>query len=91
MFPKRKGIYTASETPYNNEDLQKAKNYDKEIGQLMQAYNYYTGEEFDLVNSYDRISMDSLGVNLDKIPDIEKTEGGQQMLILLSEELRSKK
>lgn len=91
QFPKRTGVYTHAETPYDNADLKKAKELDKEIGTLMESLKYYTGKEFDLINSYDRISIDSLGVELDNLSDIDKTEGGQEMLILLSEELRSRK
>ena len=87
-FPERKGPYTREDTPFANKDFVKTKELDASINKLMQTYQYTTGQEYDLDQSYNRIANDSLGYQLDDLPDVEKTLGGQQMLLLLSEKLR---
>ena len=87
-FPKRNGPYSRLETPYKNKDLMRSKELDSDINSLLTTYKYATGTEYDIMESFNRISNDSLGYRLEDLPDVEKTLGGQQMLILLGDKLR---
>jgi hypothetical protein len=89
-FVSREEMNTDTMTQYDNDNLVEMKEKQKEIFDLMDAYKYYTAEDFDLNESLNSISVETLNQELEKLPDYEKTDAFNELLIKLSDELQEK-
>mgnify|MGYP003145540147 CR=1 FL=1 len=89
-FIPREEMNTNTMTLYDNDNLVTMKEKQKEIFDLMDTYKYYTAEDFDLNNVLNSISVETLNTEIDKLPDYEKTDAFNELLIKLSDELQEK-
>ena len=92
-FPKRSKnigeLHSNTDTPYDNKNLVSLKEKEEDIHGLMHAYKMYTGEDYDLENSLNELSIMELGKELEGLPDFERTEALEQWLIKLADEFQA--
>jgi hypothetical protein len=53
-----------------------------------EGYKFVTGTDYDLNEALNTLSIETLEVELDKLPDYEKTDAFNDLLILLTGEMQ---
>ena len=84
-FPTRRGLHTDSMTGFDNKNMIKAQEYKEDLTNFMDVYKYMSGgEEFDVQDALNQISLEQLNTELESLPDEERTNALEQWIINLS-------
>ena len=87
-FPKKEGPITREESMYHNSDLQTSKDLNKDLYSLIDTYEYFTSEQYNLQDSLNTLAIQTLETELGKLPDMERTEALDKWLIMFANELQ---
>ena len=72
-FPERAGAYSEIMTPFDNDDLVKLNELQRDIFTNIDTYKTVTGEDINYDEILNNISIVSLGKEIDLLPDSERT------------------
>lgn len=73
---------------HGNKDLDYILNKKEEIHKVMKAYKFDHGEQFDISNSLNQISIDALNEEIDKLSEEDRTSNFDELLNILSNEIQ---
>tara|TARA_R110002110_G_scaffold152594_5_gene345328 strand:- start:1341 stop:2783 length:1443 start_codon:yes stop_codon:yes gene_type:complete len=75
--------------PLEDKKFRKLKELKDKLQSAKDGYKYLTGETYDLNEALNLISLETLNSQLDKLPDYEKTDAFDELLIKLTGELQN--
>lgn len=89
-FPKYKGEGTAIHfDQHGNKDLDNYLSKKAEIEFYKDEYEMYTNSSFDIDESLNAISMNTLNKELDKLPDEDRTSNFDGLIVKLTDDIQS--
>ena len=83
-FPERVGAYSEIMTPFDNDDLVKLNELQRDIFTNIDTYKTVTGEDINYDQILNSIAINSLGEEISLLPDSERTTALDDWLINLT-------
>jgi hypothetical protein len=74
--------------PLEDKKFRKLKELQDRLSSAKDGYKYLTGDNYDVNKALNIISLETLNKELDKLPDYEKTDAFDELLIKLTGEIQ---